>query len=171
MAKVIYERSFDANEWFVITSLILLGVLVWITPKRFTFLEGTAYLLFGVCFGMFFDHTISVKPWDYYDVNDSSAYQLMDFLSYVMYGPFGYFFLYFYEKLRISGYTNVLYLAGWVMVAMLLEYIGLIIGLFHFDKGYKMYWSIPIYLFMISLLILYYHCVKYKLKQRRGKSV
>jgi hypothetical protein len=157
---VIYEKSFNLNEWFIIISLVLMSILIWITPKIFSILDGTAYFVYGLIYGMFYDHTISVRPWDFYDVNDSSAYQVMDFLSYVMYGPYSYFFLYFYVKLRIKGFMHIYYVLAWTCLSLLLQWFGIKIGLYHFDKGFKMYWSIPIYIMMQSMLLIYYHLIE-----------
>ncbi|MDC3413237.1 hypothetical protein NC797_14470 [Aquibacillus sp. 3ASR75-11] len=157
---VVYEREFDWNEWFVIIGVVLLSLFVWVAPKIFSLLESIAFYLYGVFFGMFFDHTISVRPWDFYDVNDSSAYQLIDFLSYVMYGPYSYFFLYFYVKFRIKGFLNIPYVLAWTCISLLTGWIGVQIGLFHFEKGYNHYWSLPIYLFVQILQIAFYHIIK-----------
>ncbi|MED4018462.1 hypothetical protein [Sutcliffiella cohnii] len=157
---VIYEDSFNINEWFVIVSLVFMIIMIWITPKIFTILEGIAYFIFGIVYGMFYDHTISIKPWDFYDVNDNSSYQLIDFLSYVMYGGYSYFFLYLYEKMNIKGHGNLIYVLIWSCFSFLMEWIGVKIGLFHFDKGYKMYWSIPIYIIAQSMLIIFYQITK-----------
>jgi hypothetical protein len=158
--KVVYENSFDWNEWSVIISLVLLSLLVWITPKIFSMLEGMAYFVYGIFTGMFFDHTISVEPWDFYDVNDSSSYELMDFLSYIMYGPVSYFFVYLYVRLKIKGFMHIIYIPIWTGISLIIEWGGVGIGLFHFEKGFKMYWSIPIYLLTQSILIVFLNLVK-----------
>lgn len=163
---VVYEKSFDGNEWFVIINLITLNIFVWVIPKIFSVLEGISHYIFGIFIGMFYDHTISVRPWDFYDVNDSSAYQVIDFLSYIMYGPFSYFFVYLYVKLRIKGgFKHILYILTWTCISMLAEWIGVKIGLFHYNKGYKMYWSFPIYLTAQSMQLIYYHIIKMKLQR------
>lgn len=159
---VIYEDSFNINEWFVIISLVLTIIVIWIMPKIFTILEGTAYYIFGIVYGMFYDHTISVKPWDFYDVNDLSSYQIIDFISYVMYGGYSYFFLYIYQKMNIKGHWHLIYVLIWSCFSLLLEWIGLKIGLYHFDKGYNMYWSFPIYIIAQSMLIIFYQITKKK---------
>jgi hypothetical protein len=156
-----YDHAFNENEWFVIVSIIILNLAIWVFPKIFTKLEAISYYIFGIYIGLFYDHTISIKPWDFYDVNDTSAYQFIDFLSYIMYGPYGYFFLYFYVKWNINGLKIILYILVWSSFSILMEWIGLKVGLFHFDKGYKMYWSFPIYLLSQSLMIIFYHlCVR-----------
>ncbi|HYK74170.1 MAG TPA: hypothetical protein VEV44_13770 [Pseudoneobacillus sp.] len=158
--NVVYEKSFDANEWMVIISLIICGLAIWLMPKIFTLLEGCAHFIYGFFIGMFYDHTISVKPWDYYDVNDSSAYQFMDFLSYIMYGPYGYFFIYFYKKINVKGFWHIPYVIIWSTFSLLMEWMGHKLGLFHYEKGYKMHWSIPIYLLAQTIQIIYYHIIK-----------
>ncbi|MGO4886264.1 hypothetical protein ACJ2A9_00770 [Anaerobacillus sp. MEB173] len=164
---VIYDRSFNANEWFVIINIVVLVFLIWITPKIFTILEGTAHFLIGVAIGLFFDHTISVKPWDFYDVNDDSSYQLLDFLSYIMYGPYSYFFIYGYEKFNIKGYSHIPYVFFWGGFAVLMEWIGIKVGLFHYDKGFNMYWSFPIYILTLTIQIIFYHVIKKEMAKNK----
>jgi hypothetical protein len=156
----VYENSFDANEWFIIGSLIALHTALWLAPKVFSKLETMGYYFFGVNIVLFFDHTISVKPWDFYDVNDSSSFQLMDFLSYLSYGPYSYFFIYLYVKLRISGIWTVLYIVFWSAFSVVMEWIGVQLGMMHYDKGYEMKWSFPIYLSVQGMLLIYYHLLK-----------
>ncbi|WP_421378207.1 hypothetical protein ACOJQI_12390 [Bacillus salacetis] len=153
---VVYEQSFDGNEWFVISGLLILHLLLYLTPRIFSTLEGIAFYLFGITVVYFFDHTLSVKPWDFYDVNDSSSYQLMDVMYYVMNGPVGYFFVYLYCRLNISGYQTIFYLLLWSSFSVLTEWAGMKVGLFHYDKGYKMYWSFPIYMIVQMTLIIFY---------------
>lgn len=154
---VVYEKAFDWNEWFIIITLISLNLLILIMPKIFTVIEGIAYYLFGIAIVNFFDHTTSVKPWDLYDVNDSSKYQLIDFAYYVMNGPISYFFIYFYAKFRIKGHQTILYILICSILSIFAEWFGVKIGLFHYDKGYKMYWSFPIYMLVQTIQIIYFH--------------
>ena len=158
----VYEKSFDVNEWFVLISLTFLTVLVWITPKMFSLFEGTFHFIYGIYIGMFYDHTISMKPWDFYDVNDRSDYQFIDFLSYLMYGPYSYFFIYLYVKLKIKGFMIIAYILIWTSFSVLIEYVSLSIGLFHYEKGYWLYWSIPIYLSAQLAQIIFFHVIQQK---------
>ncbi|CAM3724375.1 hypothetical protein [Cytobacillus oceanisediminis] len=162
----VYEKTFDANEWFVIANLILSGILIWKLPKVISAIESAAHFTYGIFIGMFFDHTISIKPWDFYDVNDTSAYQFIDFLSYVMYGPYSYFFIYLYVKFRIAGYKNIFYVTAWTLFAVLIEWFAVKIGVFHYDKGYHMAWSFPVYMSMQTIQIIFYH-VHIKLEKSR----
>ncbi|MGP4041254.1 hypothetical protein ACTWP4_15340 [Gracilibacillus sp. D59] len=157
---VVYEEAFDWNEWFVIITLLSLSILILMIPKIFSIIEALAYYLFGIMIVHFFDHTASVRPWDLYDVNDNSKYQLMDFTYYVMNGPFSYIFIYLYSKLRIKGHYTILYILIWSSFSLLVEWFGVKIGLFHYDKGYNMYWSFPIYMLIQLILIIYYHIIQ-----------
>ncbi|HAQ07809.1 MAG TPA: hypothetical protein DCR24_09900 [Bacillus bacterium] len=157
-----YEHAFNENEWFIIGTLLVLHLALWLAPRIFSKLEAIGYYFFGVNTVLFFDHTISVKPWDFYDVNDNSSFQFTDFISYITYGPYSYFFVYFYVKLRISGIRTIFYIVIWSAFSLLMEWIGVKIGMLHYDKGYKMYWSFPIYLGVQSMLVIFYHLVKKK---------
>lgn len=161
----VYDHGFNENEWFVIASILVTNLAIWLAPRIFSKLEAIGYYIFGIYIGLFYDHTISIKPWDYYDVNDNSSYQVIDFLSYIMYGPYGYFFLYFYVKFNIRGLRTIPYVLVWSAFSVLMEWIGVKVGLFHYDKGYKMYWSFPIYLLSQSMMILFYHLVVRNKKQ------
>ncbi|GLB60823.1 hypothetical protein [Cytobacillus sp. NCCP-133] len=152
----VYERAFDWNEWFVIVSLFGL-IIIWKLPKILSPLEGTAHFLYGMLVVTFYDHTISIKPWDFFDVNDSSAFQFMDFLSYITYGPYAYIFIYLYKKLEIKGYKNLLYVSAWSLFSLLMELLSLKAGVYHYDKGYSMFWSFPIYLIAQIVQIFFYH--------------
>jgi hypothetical protein len=166
----VYENTFDANEWFVVCSLVFLVILVWIIPKIFSVLEGTFHFIYGVFIGMFYDHTISVKPWDFYDVNDKSGYQLIDFFSYLMYGPYSYFFIYLYVKLKIKRFMIIPYILIWTSFSVLVEYLGLSIGLFHYEKGYWLFWSIPIYMSAQLAQILFFHVIQQKEVNNKSRT-
>lgn len=163
----VYDTAFNQNEWFVIGSIIVFNLAIWLMPKIFSKLEALGFYIFGIYIGLFYDHTISIKPWDYYDVNDNSSYQFIDFLSYIMYGPFGYFFLYFYVRWGLKGYQNIAYILVWSGFSLLMEWISLKVGLYHYDKGYKMYFSFPIYLLSQTMLLLFYQLA---VKKEKGKQ-
>lgn len=163
----VYETVFDENEWFVILTFLFANLLIWMLPKIFSKIEGASFYLVGIYIGMFYDHTISIKPWDFYDVNDNSSYQLIDFLSYVMYGPYSYFFAYFLGKMNIKGFRNIYYILIWSTFSLIMEWLGVKMGVFHYEKGFKMYWSFPIYLLAQTMLIIFFHFVKRSAKSKK----
>lgn len=157
-----YDDLFNANEWFVYITLIVGFLLVLICPKRFTLKESIFYLLFGIFIGKFFDHTISIRPFDFYDVNDNSSYQITDFFSYIMFAPFGYFFIYLYKLLIIKRWMIIPYIVIWSVVAIVVEYFASKIGVYHYKNGYHILFGFPIYLFCQSVLIWLHYLVQQK---------
>lgn len=107
--------------------------------------------------GHFFDHTISVPPFDFYDVNDSSNYEFFDFLSYLMYGSFSYFILYFFDRLNLKKKHALFYIFFWSLVAIGFEWVGIKFGVYHYEKGWRLQYSLPVYLVVISVLLAIYY--------------
>ncbi len=157
--NVVYDSAFNANEWYVLAMIAGGAILYAAAPKRFTPMQTLYAMLFGVVAGLMFDHTIAVPPFDLYDVGDRSDNTWFDILSYAMYAPFGYFFLYLLERWRIRGAYIMLYIVVWVGISLIVEYVGVLVGLFHYKHGYKLAYSIPIYLFLQSLLILLFRTI------------
>ncbi|WP_408010000.1 hypothetical protein ACJROX_06825 [Pseudalkalibacillus sp. A8] len=87
--------------------LIITFIIVWLLPKRLPRKITYLSLLWGLSSGMLLDFTIGGGQMDFYKVNDVQNYELFDFLYYVLFSPFGYFFVYFYEH---SISINILYL-------------------------------------------------------------
>ncbi|MGJ7911139.1 hypothetical protein [Neobacillus sp. LXY-1] len=161
---VTYDNSFNLNEWFILgvfAASIALTVLLprWKLPLILIF------TVYGISVGKFFDHTISVGPFRFYDVNDNSHYELMDFISYIMYGPFSYFFVYFYKKLNINGFQNIYYISVWSACSMGLEFLGTKIGIYHYVNHYRLLFSLPVYVLTQTSLVIFYHLIMKEFKR------
>lgn len=156
----IYDNKFNLNEWFVLFLLSSGLVLVWRLKKRFSTKEAIIYFLYSFFTAMVFDHTISVAPIDYYDVNDNSRYAFMDFLTYLMYCPFGYLFIYFFDRLKVKFSYAPAYVLLWALISVAMEFIAHSLGVYHYKNGYQIYYSFPIYLLTFSLSISLYRYLK-----------
>ncbi|WP_373228889.1 hypothetical protein [Cohnella sp.] len=157
--EIIYDNQFNGNEWFVIGLMFVGFAAVWLLPRTFSPLQMIFNMFIGVTFGLIFDHTIFVPPFDLYDIGDKSTYQMFDFISYLMYAPYGYLFIYGIERLRIYGIMTIGYIILWTCMAILIEWLGVKVGLFHYKNGYKLLYSIPIYLILQSIHLAMYHTV------------
>lgn len=155
-----YDHSFNANEWCIIISIFVGTLLVLILPKRFTKKTTCVYLLCGVFTGFFFDHVLGVLPVSYYDINDSSSFQFMDFLSHVMYAPFSYLFFYIYDFFNIKPRFSLLYILVWAFVSVGIELFCVYIGIFHYRNGYNIYYSFAIYLLVQSFWVIFYRIIQ-----------
>ncbi|MCU9614909.1 hypothetical protein OEV98_15295 [Caldibacillus lycopersici] len=155
-----YDHHFNANEWFVILSLVVGTVVVLILPKRFPKQITTIYLLCGVFIGFVFDHTLSILPVSFYDLNDNSKFELTDFLSHVMYGSYSYVFFYIYDCLKVSPKFSLVYILIWAIISFWIEKLGLVFGVYHYRLGYKLFYSYVIYLMVHSLWVALYYFMK-----------
>ncbi len=161
-SDMIYDNQFNTNEWFIIIGLSIGLVCVAICPKRFPKQIAIVFFMCGVYSGFFFDHSLSVEPVSFYDVNDSSKFQLMDFISYWMYGPLSYFFFYIYDRLQIKPALAPMYIFVWSFASFGLEWLAVVCGVFHYVHGYKLAYSFPIYLMVQSCWIALYYRIKAK---------
>ncbi|MNO21940.1 hypothetical protein D3C76_117170 [compost metagenome] len=170
MEKIVYDNQFNGNEWFVIGIAVIGLAAVWMLPRRFSPAQATFNLLIGVTFGLVFDHTIAVPPFDLYDAGDNSTYEWIDIISYFMYAPFGYLFIYGYERLRMFEIMTVVYLLFWALVAVGFEWLALKAGVFHYKQGYQIMYSFPIYLFLMSIYLILYRMAFSPDRWKRNRS-
>src|SRR5690606_28261401 len=101
-------------------------------------------LVWGAASSTIFDFTIGGGLLDFYEINDTNRYELVDLFTYVMFAPFGYFFIYFYEYLRISRRTVLLYVAAWTIVGVSFQGLAEFMGLTQYKNGYRMEYNIVV---------------------------
>lgn len=154
-----YHIPFHSNVWFIIVLGIVGYTALFLFPKRFPTSLTILFVIAGITFVVSFDHTIGIPPFDFYDVNGKSADQFIDILSYIMYGPFGYFFLYFYDKFQIKGLKQIIYVIIWTVLATIAEFAANYFGVYHYKNGYILFYSVPVYLFVQSLNIVLYRFI------------
>ena len=158
--EIRYDNMFNANEWFIVIALVVGAIAVLWIPRRFTKKTTCLYLMCGVFFGFFFDHTLSVFPVSYYVINDSSRFEVMDFLSHVMYAPYSYLFFYLYDLFNIKLRLSLLYILAWAFMSVGVERLASAVGIFHYRHGYSIYYSFVIYLIILSIWVLFYRIIK-----------
>ncbi|MFC5449740.1 hypothetical protein [Paenibacillus aestuarii] len=156
MENIIYDNHFNANEWFVIGIIVLGLVPIWLFPRPFSPSQITFNMLIGITFALIFDHTIAVPPFDLYDTGNQSKFELFDLFSYIMYGPYGYWFIYWYERARMYEFMTIVYILVWAGMAIGLEWMGVKTGEFHYKHGYQLMYSCPIYLLLMSIHLKMY---------------
>jgi hypothetical protein len=156
-----YDHQFNENEWFILLTLVSSYILAAILPRRFNRTETILYILLGIYIVNFFDHALSIEPFNFYDVNDNSSFQFFDFLSYIMFGPFSYFFIYVWDKMKLKVNCMFLYIFCWTLVALFAEWIGGNLGVFHYRGSFNLYYSSIIYLLVQTISIGLYYTIKY----------
>ncbi|WDL95732.1 hypothetical protein [Alicyclobacillus sp. ALC3] len=154
----IYDHQFNANEWYILVGLVIGFAIIFRLPKRFPRKVTWTFFMCGVYSGFFFDHSIGIEPVSFYDVNDRSTFELFDFISFWTYGPVSYLFFYIWDWLRWQFRTLPIYIFAWACIHLSLEWLGWSLGVFHYQHGYTIAYSFPIYLITLSLWsVLYYY--------------
>ncbi|MFD1739446.1 hypothetical protein ACFSCX_23475 [Bacillus salitolerans] len=153
------EKNFGMNDIFVLFLICLFLFLIVIFPKRIPKGSSTLLFLFSVVVASVFDNSIGADNFDYYDILDGPKYTIMDVVAYLLYLPFGYFFYYMYDKYKIRGIKTVAYILAWTLFGMLFEYICISFNLFTYKNGYKYLYSVPIYLFSLTVLLLFVNTI------------
>lgn len=136
-------ESFDQNEWFVLILLIVMYSVLFLKRNKFPLSITILILLFSAAIARIFDHVLAGPPVDLYDLMDTANFDLFDFLSYLLYGPFAILFLRFYEKLNICGLYTLLFLLIWAVFSVLFEWITVLFNVFTFNEWKHLY-SFPV---------------------------
>jgi hypothetical protein len=81
-------------------------------------------LLFNVFLAITVDFILAANyPYNFYDALDTAKFDFFDFImDMVNYTLFGYVFMYFYDKLILSGILRVLYFLSWIGISILFEW-------------------------------------------------
>lgn len=110
------NRHFDKNEIYILIALVVLYVIFFLLPKRFSRDVTILFLLWGFAVSTLFDFTIGGGLIDLYKTNDLNGYELSDLLTYIMFAPISYLFIYVYDLLNINKKTFIWYILVWTVM-------------------------------------------------------
>jgi uncharacterized membrane protein YhdT len=159
---MILWEDFDKNEIYILILLVVSYTAFFLFPKRLPTSITILFLVWGFASSTLFDFTIGGGLLDFYKVNDSNEYELFDLLSYFLFAPFSYFFVYFYERFKIGRKAFIIYVLGWCIVGLLMEKVSGFMGLTHYQHGYSMKYSLIVFLVVQTSTALYYELIKKK---------
>ncbi|MGK9184788.1 hypothetical protein KXS12_21360 [Priestia filamentosa] len=154
--------TFDKNEIFLLLFNLFAYIIVVLLPRKFTTRVTLLSFLWGITIGMLFDFTIGGGLLDYYRTNDSNRYEIFDFIYFLLYGPFGYLFFYFYEGLKINKKTIMIYTLGWAFIGILFQLIFMKTEILTLQKGYSLSYSFVIFLVTQTISGIYYEKLRRK---------
>jgi hypothetical protein len=148
------------NELFVIISFI--GAIIII--KKLPSLKIPISLIILVCLfsanlARISDSILAAPNFDLYDIMSSEKFNVFDFFTYLLYCPFGYLFIYFYEKWSLKGYQIIWYIVLASIGGTLYEWIAHLFGVFEYKK-WDIRFSFAVYLFVQPLSLLFYEWIK-----------
>lgn len=152
---LLLPEKFDQNEWFIIISFLLTYLMILKLPKRFPLTITLLILFFGMAYVQVTDHVLAGISYNLYDINDYGKYEWFDWIGWFIYPPFGYFFVYFFDKWAIRGLRIFWYILVWSFIAMIVEWISLKFNMFKY-YNWNFFYSYPVYLLTLCIYLLFY---------------
>ncbi|MDF2959889.1 MAG: hypothetical protein K0S39_1624 [Paenibacillus sp.] len=149
-------ETFSSNEWFILTTIAINIVVIWLLPKKLPVSLTVLLLLTGMMAAKTADFILAIPPYDLYNLNDSSKYEISDLMLSFVYPPFHYYFIYIYHTKRLKGFFVFLYILAVAWFAAGFEYLAHLTGVYNY-KGWSLIYSFPVYLTVLGLSIVLYH--------------
>jgi hypothetical protein len=154
-----FPEVFDQNEWFVLIVLFLSLVIVYLLPKRMPLSITVLIMIYSFTVARLSDHLLSSPKIDLYNIMDTEKYEFFDLILYLLYAPFGYFFVYIYEKIRVRGYWTVVYILLWSSFGSLFEWVSVYFNIFTY-KEWELKYSFTVYVFTQTLTLLLFNYLR-----------
>jgi hypothetical protein len=153
-------KHFDFNEWIITISLIAIYTFAFRLPQRFPQTITILLALLSLSLEKMTDLILEYPPYALYHLNDSTHYELFDFLTCFLYPPFGYILLNYYDKWSIRGISNFFFILVGSILAVVYEWIMVLAHVFVYT-GWKLEYSFTTYLLVISLYVVFFNFAKY----------
>ncbi|MDT2046226.1 hypothetical protein ACR3I8_08740 [Priestia flexa] len=152
--------EWSKNEVILLCMIGFAIVIALLLPRKLTKEITILSWLWGLASGLVFDFTIGGGIIDFYTVNDSPHYELFDGLYYLLFAPFGYFFIYFYETFHISKYTFIYYILIWTLIGIGMNWIFIKSDIIAFQNGFSLTYSFSVFLLTQTITALAYEQLK-----------
>ncbi|MEB6550095.1 hypothetical protein MXL46_13450 [Heyndrickxia sporothermodurans] len=161
-----FPQKFDQNEWCIVISIVISYAIILFLPKRFPLSITILIMLFGTTVARISDYLLAISKLDLYTVMDTEKYELFDLITYILYAPFAYIFVYVYDKYNIKGYWVLLYLLICSIGATFYEHLNKVLHVFNYHD-WKLIYSQSVYLFVQCIALLFFHLIR-KLHRNLG---
>ena len=152
-------HDFDANDWFILGCVAIGYLLVYRLRRTFPTSLMLLIMLFSLSLAKGADHTLGIKPLDWYDTNEIPVFDVADFMTWFIYPAAGFLFIHGYHRLRIQGLEIPLYILFSSAFAAGFEALCVQVQIFIY-KEWNLGYSFVIYLVAQSLTLAFYHKAK-----------
>jgi hypothetical protein len=162
MSILPFPQEFDQNEWFIIICILALAFILYKLPKRFPTSITILLLLFTISISRVVDHLIAGPNINFYDIMDTGKFEFFDLFCYISYAPWGYVFVYYYDKFQLKGVRLLVYLICVALVSIGFEWLTTTeyISFFKYSK-WKVIYSLPVYLIIQPCTLLFYNWLQH----------
>ncbi|GAA0611596.1 hypothetical protein GCM10009001_31030 [Virgibacillus siamensis] len=149
---------------YILIALVILYVIFFLLPKRFPRDVTILFLIWGFAVSTLFDFTIGGGLIDLYKTNDLNGYELFDLLTYIMFAPISYLFIYIYDVLNINKKAFIWYILVWMVMGLGAEWFSTVMGVTKHQNGYQLPYSVAVFLIVLTATALYYEFIKFHQK-------
>ncbi|MGD7022218.1 hypothetical protein ACQCVK_06480 [Rossellomorea vietnamensis] len=163
-------EKFDINEWTIIAIVIFNISIFFFMHKRIPKEITPLIVLLSISFPKVLDHSMAVKPFNFYDITDTNKYELFDLILYGAYPAFGYLFVYFLDYFNMKGKKLVLYFLSWTLISVAFELLLVKLHVYVYT-GWKIVYSLPVYIIVLSLTFLFYKFLIYYKNYNTNKQI
>ncbi|MNI85813.1 hypothetical protein D3C73_1428390 [compost metagenome] len=77
-----------------------------------------------------------------------------------MFAPFGYFFVYFFEVMKITRKTVIPYILGWTVLGVAVEWVSEQMGMTTYQHGYRLEYNVAVFLAVQTVMAVSYMYMK-----------
>lgn len=152
------SKLWNPGMTLLLVSIIAVYALAIALPSRLPRSASCLVMAFSVQVAKGLDNALGVKPVDVYDVNRSTL-DLGDVMTWILYPPVGYLFIYAYDRYRVRGIGIAFYVLAWSVLATAYEALTVAFGIFKY-KGWNIGYSYLIYFTVQTLTIVIYELAK-----------
>src|SRR5690606_35321245 len=104
---------------------------------------------------------------DVYNITDTGRYDLFDLITYTLYAPFAYIFVYIFDRFNIKGYWILLYVVIASLLGTLYEWVCVVFDVFSY-KDWNIKYSHRFYLYTQPLTPLFFRYIRGKAEGKKG---
>ncbi|HET7579926.1 MAG TPA: hypothetical protein VFK33_11660 [Bacillales bacterium] len=161
-----FPEHFDMNEWFIVGTSLLMIVIFFLLPRRFSVTQIFVILVFNFFAGTTGDTFFGGPPYNFYDIMDRPSFGYFDLSTYVFDFPLSaYVVIYFFDKWHIRGLPLFGYLLGWAIVTLIMERVADLVNVFTYIH-WNIYESFVVYFISYALNILVFIWTKRYVPQK-----
>ncbi|MGB8957271.1 MAG: hypothetical protein WCC10_18005 [Tumebacillaceae bacterium] len=149
-------RHFDLNEWTVIGVTLPMTFLALCLRKRLPLSLSVIIVLFSITTARLCDHILAYPHLtDLYDIMDLNKLDWFDLMTYIMFAPGGYIFVYLYDRWKLRGLQVPLYILVWSLLATGIEW-GLVRASVFVYKEWSIVYSFAVYMLVQPLTLWFF---------------
>ncbi|MCC3375472.1 hypothetical protein [Cohnella sp. REN36] len=148
-----------AYVWFNVVTLLAAYGLALRLPRAMPGSIAALVMIFSLTAAKGLDDTIGMKPYDWYDINVSSSIDFWDLVTWMIYPPVGYLFVYLFHVCRIRGLSIPVFLLLSALIGTGFEWLATVCGVFHY-KGWSLRYSFLMYLVVQAATLAFFVVLK-----------